>query len=273
MNVTVEIERRGEEPRPEWVCPSCHQPASMREVRANLSVCPHCGHHLRIGARERIRQLVDEGSFRELWTNLKTLDPLAFVDLETYPERVREAQAKTGLAEAIVTGTARVDGTPCVLAVMDFSFMGGSMGSVVGEKLWRAAELASGEDLPLVAVCTLRRRPHAGGHPEPDADGQDELRRRPDQRGDVAVRRRPRRPLHGRRGGQLRDPRRRVHRRARRPALLQRASRDPADDARGSARGLQHRRAQPGAGPPRRRRGAQGPAREGRQLPATAGGR
>ena len=106
MNVTVEIERRGEEPRPEWVCPSCHQPASMREVRANLSVCPHCGHHLRIGARERIRQLVDEGSFRELWTNLKTLDPLAFADLETYPERVREAQAKTGLAEAIVTGTA-----------------------------------------------------------------------------------------------------------------------------------------------------------------------
>jgi acetyl-CoA carboxylase carboxyl transferase subunit beta len=83
-----------------------------------------------------------------------TLDPLGFVDLETYPERVREAQAKTGLSEAIVTGTASIDSTPCVLAVMDFGFMGGSMGSVVGEKLWRSAELASGEDLPLVAVCT-----------------------------------------------------------------------------------------------------------------------
>jgi len=154
MNVTVEIERRGEQPKPEWVCPSCHQPARMRDVRANLSVCPHCDHHLRIGARERIRQLVDEGTFRELWGNLTTLDPLGFTDIETYPERVREAQAKTGLSEAIVTGTASIDGTPCLLAVMDFSFMGGSMGSVVGEKLWRASELASGEDLPLVAVCT-----------------------------------------------------------------------------------------------------------------------
>ena len=155
MNITVEIERRNSEPpRPEWVCPSCHGGARHGEVRANLMVCPHCGHHLRIGARERIRQLADEGTFRELWGMVSTLDPLGFVDLETYPERVREAQAKTGLQEAIVTGTACIDTTPCVLAVMDFGFMGGSMGSVVGEKLWRSAELASGEDLPLVAVCT-----------------------------------------------------------------------------------------------------------------------
>jgi acetyl-CoA carboxylase carboxyl transferase subunit beta len=83
-----------------------------------------------------------------------TLDPLEFVDLESYPERVREAQAKTGLNEAIVTGTAEIDGTPSVLAVMDFGFLGGSMGSVVGEKLWRSSELAASEDLPLVAVCT-----------------------------------------------------------------------------------------------------------------------
>jgi acetyl-CoA carboxylase carboxyl transferase subunit beta len=154
MNVTVEIERRGGRPKAGWVCPTCRRPARMSEVVANLSVCPHCGHHLRLGARERISQLVDEGTFRELWGNLQTLDPLGFADLETYPERVREAQAKTGLSEAIVTGTARIDGTSCVLAVMDFSFMGGSMGSVVGEKIWRAAELASGENLPLVAVCT-----------------------------------------------------------------------------------------------------------------------
>jgi acetyl-CoA carboxylase carboxyl transferase subunit beta len=155
MNVTVQIERRGTDPaRPEWVCPSCKEPGRLAEVKANLSVCPSCGHHLRIGARERIRQLVDEGSFRELWSSVLTLDPLKFVDLETYPERVREAQAKTDLVEAIVTGIATVDGTPCVLAVMDFGFIGGSMGSVVGEKLWRSAELAVGEDLPLVAVCT-----------------------------------------------------------------------------------------------------------------------
>jgi acetyl-CoA carboxylase carboxyl transferase subunit beta len=155
MNVTVQIERRNGDPvRPEWLCPSCHQGARHSEVRDNLMVCPHCDHHLRIGARERIRQLADDGTFRELWSMVATLDPLGFVDLETYPERVREAQAKTGLREAIVTGTASIDTTPCVLAVMDFGFMGGSMGSVVGEKLWRSAELASGEDLPLVAVCT-----------------------------------------------------------------------------------------------------------------------
>jgi len=155
MNVTVQIERRNNEPaRPEWICPSCHEGARHSDLRDNLMVCPHCDHHLRIGARERIRQLADDDTFRELWTLIQTLDPLGFVDLETYPERVREAQAKTGLSEAIVTGTATIDGTPCVLAVMDFGFMGGSMGSVVGEKLWRSVELAAGEDLPLVAVCT-----------------------------------------------------------------------------------------------------------------------
>ena len=155
MNVTVEIQRRGSDPvKPEWVCPSCREGASLRDLRANLTVCPVCGFHVRLGARERIRQLVDEGSFEELWAMVTTLDPLQFTDLEPYPERVREAQAKTGLPEAIVTGMASLDGTPCVLAVMDFGFMGGSMGSVVGEKLWRSAELAGGEDLPLVAVCS-----------------------------------------------------------------------------------------------------------------------
>jgi acetyl-CoA carboxylase carboxyl transferase subunit beta len=155
MNVTVEIERRGSEPaKPEWSCPKGLTGARLADVRANLMVCPHCGHHARIGARERISQLVDEDSFREVWNYVRALDPLNFTDLETYPERVREAQAKTGLVEAIVVGVASIDGTPCVLAVMDFGFMGGSMGSVVGEKLWRSAELAAGEDLPLVAVCS-----------------------------------------------------------------------------------------------------------------------
>jgi acetyl-CoA carboxylase carboxyl transferase subunit beta len=155
MNVTVEIERRDNGPqKPEWVCPSCKGEARLADVRANLMVCPLCFHHLRIGARERVRMLVDEGTFRELWSGLLARDPLGFVDLETYPERVREAQAKTGLNEGIVTGTAEIDGTQCVLAIMDFDFMGGSMGSVVGEKLWRSSELAASEDLPLVAVCT-----------------------------------------------------------------------------------------------------------------------
>jgi acetyl-CoA carboxylase carboxyl transferase subunit beta len=155
MNVTIEIERRNNgSAKPEWECPACHAGARLVDVRTAFMVCPHCGHHLRISARERIGQLVDEGSFRELWASLGALDPLGFTDIETYPERIREAQAKTGLTEAIVTGMASIDGTPCVLAIMDFGFMGGSMGSVVGEKLWRSAELAAGDNLPLVAVCS-----------------------------------------------------------------------------------------------------------------------
>ena len=119
MNVTFEIERRDSDPaKPEWACPSCKQSARLAEVRVNLMVCPRCGFHLRISARERIRQLVDEGTFHELWSNVLTLDPLKFTDLETYPERVREAQAKTGLTEAIVTGTAAIDGTQCVLCLL-----------------------------------------------------------------------------------------------------------------------------------------------------------
>jgi acetyl-CoA carboxylase carboxyl transferase subunit beta len=153
--VTVEIERRGGElPRPQWTCPRCHAPADPAAVRENLSVCQSCGHHLRIGARERIAQLADPGSFVELWSGMRTLDPLRFTDLETYPERVREAQAKTGLDEAIVAGTATISAVPCLLAVMDFGFLGGSMGSVVGEKLWRAAEEAADQLLPLVCVCS-----------------------------------------------------------------------------------------------------------------------
>jgi len=159
MSVTVEIGRRDDRPPVPpggagWSCPKCHQSADPAAVRANLQVCPACGYHLRIGARERIAQLVDQGGFRERWAALKTLDPLEFTDLETYPERLREAQAKTGLTEAIIAGTATIASVQCVLAVMDFGFMGGSMGSVVGEKLWRAAEMAATEGLPLVAVCT-----------------------------------------------------------------------------------------------------------------------
>ncbi len=155
MNVTVEIEHRGPGPAPrDWVCRSCHAPSDLAVVREHLFVCPLCGYHARIGARERIGQLCDPDSFRELWDGVKTLDPLRFVDIQTYPERVLEAQGKTGLTEAIVTGTATIGGTACVLAVLDFGFMAGSMGSVVGEKLWRSAELAAGEHLPLVAVCS-----------------------------------------------------------------------------------------------------------------------
>jgi len=155
-DVTVEIasRRAAPSPLPMWACPKCAVEIERSALRANLSVCPSCGFHTRISARERVSQLTDPGSFSERWAHLRTLDPLGFVDLEPYPERLHEAQAASGLSEAIVTGDARIGGYPVILAVMDFGFMGGSMGSVVGEKLWRAAGAAAGERLPLVTVCS-----------------------------------------------------------------------------------------------------------------------
>lgn len=155
MAVTIEIARRDAGPGSHrWTCPRCDRGDDPAVVKANLSVCPHCGHHLRIGARERIAQLADSGSFVERWSHLRTLDPLNFNDLVPYPERVREAQATSGLTEAVVGGTANIGEAPCILAVMDFGFLGGSMGSVVGERLWRAAEAAAAGHLPLVVVAS-----------------------------------------------------------------------------------------------------------------------
>jgi len=155
MAVTVEFARRDAAPEPHrWTCPKCGQGDDPETVKANLSVCPQCGHHLRIGARERIAQLADTGSFIERWSHLRTLDPLGFNDLMPYPERLRDAQATSGLSEALVGGNASIGEAPCILAAMDFSFMGGSMGSVVGERLWRAAEAAAAEHVPLVVVAS-----------------------------------------------------------------------------------------------------------------------
>src|ERR671914_2947253 len=108
------------------------------ELEASFWVCGQCGHHFPMRARSRIAHLADEGSFVEEAADLRSEDPLEFFDLRPYTERLAEAEMKTGLGEAMVIGQASLDGNACQLAVMDFSFMGGSMGSVVGEKLSRA---------------------------------------------------------------------------------------------------------------------------------------
>src|SRR6185312_8367706 len=105
-----------------------------------------------VGARERIEQLADPATFAEEESGLRSSDPLGFFDLRPYTERLAEAELKTGEGDAIVIGRAEIDGEPCQLAVMDFSFMGGSMGSVVGEKFVRACEQAADRRVPLVAV-------------------------------------------------------------------------------------------------------------------------
>jgi len=133
-------------------CPGCGSHYRDDELHTHLRVCPQCGHHFPVRGRERIEQLVDQSSFVEDETALRSGDPLEFFDLKPYPERLAEAEVATGLGDAMITGTARIELLPCRLAVMDFSFMGGSMGSVVGEKFARACDHAVADGLPLVSV-------------------------------------------------------------------------------------------------------------------------
>src|SRR5881398_2321423 len=133
-------------------CPQCSSHYRDDELEAALWVCPQCGHHFAMRARSRIASLADDGSFVEEAADLRSEDPLHFVDLRPYTERLAEAEMKTGLGEAMVIGQAAVDGKPCELAVMDFSFMGVSMGSVVGEKFSRACDSAAERGVPLVSV-------------------------------------------------------------------------------------------------------------------------
>src|SRR6516164_335108 len=133
-------------------CPSCGSHYRDDELRATLRVCPQCGHHFPMCARERIDSLADPDTFEEASSDLRSSDPLDFFDLRPYRERLAEAELETGLGEAVVIGSALLDGHPCELSVMDFSFMGGSMGGAVGEKFVRACESAAERSVPLVSV-------------------------------------------------------------------------------------------------------------------------
>ncbi len=146
-----EGERRIKTPEGMWIkCDGCQEIIYRAEVERNLNVCPKCSHHFRIPALERIRFVVDEGSFREFGEDLESVDMLSFTDTKKYTDRLREAKKKTGRKEALITGTARIGGIDVVLGVLDFDFLGGSMGCVVGEKVTMAAEKALERKLPLV---------------------------------------------------------------------------------------------------------------------------
>src|SRR5438874_10909452 len=156
--IDVSIEHRGA-PEPSGkkdpnTCPKCESHYRDDELDATLWVCPHCGHHFPMNARARIASLADAGTFSEEATDVRSEDPLQFFDVRPYAERLAEAELKTGLGEAMVIGQADLETTPCELAVMDFSFMGGSMGSAVGEKFSRACDSAAERGVPLVAVTT-----------------------------------------------------------------------------------------------------------------------
>jgi len=155
VDVSVESKREAEAPQGKShpnTCPDCGSHYRDDELAANLRVCQQCGHHFPVRAGERIQQLTDPGSFFEEDADLRSADPLEFFDLRPYAERLVEAEMSTGLGDAMVAGRATIEGEACGLTVMDFAFMGGSMGSVVGEKFARACERATEDGVPLVSV-------------------------------------------------------------------------------------------------------------------------
>jgi acetyl-CoA carboxylase carboxyl transferase subunit beta len=142
-------------------CPKCKEILYSKDWKKNLKVCPRCNHHFRLNARERIALLTDAGSFVELDANMIPVDPLHFVvtppnsDAKLdYASKLVEERKKTGQNEAVISGYATIEEKPLALAVMDFHFMGGSMGSVVGEKIARTIELAIERRIPMLIVCT-----------------------------------------------------------------------------------------------------------------------
>ncbi|HVG99593.1 MAG TPA: acetyl-CoA carboxylase carboxyltransferase subunit beta [Miltoncostaeaceae bacterium] len=138
-------------PADERSCPRCQSHWRAEEMRRNLRVCATCGHHFAVSARERVGQLAEGGPWVELWPELRASDPLQFVDLQPYPDRVEKAE-RGGSDEALICAELEIRGHRCVAAVMDFSFLGGSMGAVVGEKIARAAERCVDKGLPLVVI-------------------------------------------------------------------------------------------------------------------------
>jgi acetyl-CoA carboxylase carboxyl transferase subunit beta len=133
-------------------CADCGAMLFRKVVEEALHVCPECQHHFRISARERIEQLVDPGSFEEMFDDIEPADPLKFVDKKTYKDRLKSEQVKTGEKDAVVCGKGFIKGRPIMMAVMDHKFMMGSMGSVVGEKITLTIEMAVEQRLPLLIV-------------------------------------------------------------------------------------------------------------------------
>ena len=133
-----------------WIkCERCNDISFKKDVERNLMVCAKCGYHHKLRAKERLEMLTDADSFVEMDGDLKSLDPLVFPD---YGDKIARARTNTGLTDAILTGHARIEANPCILGVADFAFMGGSMGSVVGEKIARAMEAGARERLPVIMV-------------------------------------------------------------------------------------------------------------------------
>jgi acetyl-CoA carboxylase carboxyl transferase subunit beta len=147
------LRRKKEMPQGLFIkCPGCEKMVYRKTVAERLQVCPECNYHFTLTADERIRLMLDENSFQEVWGDMTSADPLHFADKKTYVERLAAEQKKTGLREAVITGTGRMNGHEIIFGVTDSRFIMGSMGSVVGEKITRAIELATRTKRPLVII-------------------------------------------------------------------------------------------------------------------------
>src|SRR3990167_6953028 len=136
-----------------WIkCSGCSELIHANELSQSLNCCPKCQYHYRLSLKQRLQLLADEGTFQELFTEIKPIDALQFVDTESYATRIQEAMKKTGRDDAVCVGTCQLEGRTIALGVLDFGYMGGSMGSVVGERLTRLIELAQERKLPLIVV-------------------------------------------------------------------------------------------------------------------------
>lgn len=145
--------RKGDIPEKLWEkCPACEQMIFHRELEAQMRVCPHCGHHMRIDAKTRLALLFDDGAYQSIELPAVPADPLRFRDRKRYPDRLREAQVSSALADAIIVAHGRLGGHQAVIAAFEFGFLGGSMGMAVGEALVAAARLAVLQQAPLVVI-------------------------------------------------------------------------------------------------------------------------
>jgi len=145
------LKKRKEEENLWTKCPECRTLLYVPDLRKNLRVCPKCGYHFPLSAEERAHQLLEEGSER-LFEDIQPMDPLGFKDTKPYRDRLKRAREQTGLSEAMLVLKGKIDGREVILASMDFGFIGGSMGSVVGERFFRACKRSAEELLPLIAV-------------------------------------------------------------------------------------------------------------------------
>lgn len=148
------VSKNREMPEGLWTkCPSCGEVIHNLALEENLRICPKCDHHFPLVSSARIASLVDEGTFEETDANLVSVDTLKFKGVATYEDRLKSYREKTGLKDAVLTGTAKIDGQPVSIAVMDFTFLAATMGSVVGEKITRAIEVATRKKTPVIIVC------------------------------------------------------------------------------------------------------------------------